>query len=114
MTARELSLPPHVQAKLDEAVRVIVEHTRPQLIILFGSYAEGRQHADSDLDLLVVAETDSWHRLSVHLRKALRPVLSPLSFDLLVYPPQAWERDRRVRGFVARDADLKGVRLHAA
>ena len=114
MTADHHNLPPEVQARLDEAVRRIVEIAHPQLVILFGSYAEGRAGEGSDLDLLVVAETDSWHRLSVQLRKALRPVLAPLRFDLLVYPADTWEKDRRVPGFVAQEADRKGVRLHAA
>ena len=50
----------------------------------------------------------------MNLRRAIRPILAPLRFDLLVYPPESWERDRRVVGFVAREADRKGLRLHYA
>ncbi len=114
MTGRTMDLAPEVAAKLDEAVRRIVEIAGPQLVILFGSYAEGTACEDSDIDLLVVAETESWHRLTVNLRRAIRPILAPLRFDLLVYPPESWERDRRVVGFVAREADRKGLRLHYA
>ena len=52
------TLPPDVAARLDEAVRRIVEIAGPQLVILFGSYAEGTANEDSDIDLLVVAETE--------------------------------------------------------
>ena len=112
MTAESVAVPAELRPKLDQAVRRIVEVANPQTVILFGSWAEGEQHEGSDVDLLVVAETSSWHKLSVTLRKALRPVLAPLSFDLLVYPPENWEADRRLAGFVAREADRKGVRLY--
>jgi predicted nucleotidyltransferase len=46
------------RAVIDEVVRRIVECVRPQKIILFGSYAYGRPHADSDLDILVVMESE--------------------------------------------------------
>lgn len=108
------TLPPDVAAKLEKAVRRIVDIASPRLVILFGSYAEGTATEDSDIDLLVVAETASWHRLAVELRRTIRPILSPLRFDLLVYPPESWERDRQVVGFVAREADRKGVRLDEA
>ena len=106
------TLPPELQPKLNEAARRIVEAANPQLIILFGSYAEGRQQEGSDLDLLVVAETESPIRLAVALRVIIEPVLAPLDFDLLVRTPQAWERGRHLRGFVTREADRKGVRLY--
>jgi len=106
------TLPPELQPKLNEVVRRIVEAANPQLIILFGSYAEERQQDGSDLDLLVVAETDSPIQLAVALRVIMEPVLAPLDFDLLVRTPQAWERGRHLRGFVTREADRKGVRLY--
>jgi uncharacterized protein len=107
-------LPREVELKLDKAVRRIVELANPQLIILFGSYAEGRARKGSDLDLLVVAETDSRVRLAVAIEEALRPILAPLDFDILVRTPQRWELGRRTPGFVSRDADRKGVRLYEA
>src|ERR1700757_4331444 len=35
----------------------VAERFRPEKIILFGSYAYGRPHADSDVDILVVMPT---------------------------------------------------------
>jgi len=109
-----ITLPPDLRSRLDEAVRRIVEAAAPRLVILFGSYAQGREREGSDLDLLVVAETDSPIGLAVTLHEALEPVLAPLDFDILVRTPQAWERGRHLRGFVTRDADRKGVRLYEA
>ncbi len=106
------TLPPDVAARLDEAVRRIVEIAGPQLVILFGSYAEGTANEDSDIDLLVVAETERLIATEVQLSRALREVFGPLAFDLVVHTPDWWEKARRVRGFVAREADRKGVRLY--
>lgn len=111
-TQPQPTLPPDVAAKLDEAVRRIVGIASPQLVILFDSYAEGTANEDSDIDLLVVAETDRLISTEVQLSRALREVLGPLAFDLVVHTPDWWEKARLVRGFVAREADLKGVRLY--
>jgi len=108
------NIPADLKPRLDEAVRRIVQIAHPRLVILFGSHAERRSRGDSDVDLLVVAETPSWHRLGMELRRAIRPVLGSQPFDLLVYPPESWEVDRVVTGFVAHEADRKGVRLYHA
>jgi predicted nucleotidyltransferase len=114
MTADPLVLPAEVRAKLDEAVRRIVEAAQPRLVILFGSYAEGREAEKSDVDLLIVADTDSRVQLGAELREALEPVFAPTLFDLVLCTPAGWEKGRHLRGFAAREADRKGVRLYQA
>ena len=114
MENRIAAIGPDLQSALDAAVRRIVEVAQPHRVILFGSYAEGRQREGSDLDLLVVAETTSPIHLGATLHEALEPILAPLEFDILVRTPEAWERGRHLRGFVTHDADHKGVRLYEA
>ena len=46
------------ESLLDEIANKIVEHFHPDQIILFGSYAYGEPKTDSDLDLLVIMDTD--------------------------------------------------------
>ena len=70
MSAEADDLPPQLKAKLQTGVRCIVELVQPQLVILFGSYAEDRAREGSDLDLLVVAETDSRIWAAVALQEA--------------------------------------------
>lgn len=43
---------------LDEIVRRILEVGAPQRIVLFGSHARGDARPDSDLDLLIIEESD--------------------------------------------------------
>ena len=45
------------QKAIDQVVEQIVEKFKPQKIILFGSYARGNPHPESDVDMLVVMDT---------------------------------------------------------
>ncbi len=49
---------PPVAKTLPKAVKRIVAELKPEKIILFGSYAYGNPTPDSDVDLLVVMETN--------------------------------------------------------
>jgi predicted nucleotidyltransferase len=62
----------------------------PERVILFGSHAEGRADADSDVDLLVIMPTkrDPVDE-SVAIRLAIRP---PFPVDLLVRTPESIAR----------------------
>ncbi|MBI5194174.1 MAG: nucleotidyltransferase domain-containing protein [Nitrospirae bacterium] len=47
-----------IEVYLKEAVRRIIDNFNPEKIILFGSYAYGQATKDSDIDLMVVMDTD--------------------------------------------------------
>jgi uncharacterized protein len=111
MEATALNLPEDLRAALDQAVAAIVEIAHPELVILFGSWAEGTARPDSDVDLLVVADSEDRVDLHAELFQALRSILGTREFDLLLYQPEKWERARRLIGFVPREADQHGVRL---
>ena len=63
-------------------------------VILFGSYARGEARESSDVDLMVVAESDlPRFKRSRNLYKLFRPY--PFGMDLVVYTPQEVERGKR-------------------
>jgi predicted nucleotidyltransferase len=99
---------------LDEIRRVVGEVCRrvgAQRAILFGSYARGTADAFSDLDLIVVMQTDLPF---VERFRPLREILDAFpGCDLLVYTPAEFEDLRRSRGFVER-AEAEGLVLHEA
>lgn len=107
-------LPLDVASKPDAVVARSVKIASPQLVGLFGSCAEGRAHEGSDLDLLVVAETQSRVHLAVALIDAVEPLLAPMPCDILVRTPSRWELGRRTPGFVSHDADRRGGKLYEA
>lgn len=81
-----VSIPALTPQFLQEFVRRIVDAVDPARIILFGSYAYGTPHRDSDVDILVIMETDRpRHKRSVAINRALAGLLIPK--DILVYTP---------------------------
>lgn len=71
------------KARIEEAVRALVEVAHPERVILFGSYARGNAREDSDVDLLVIErEVPDKAKEMVRLRRALRPLRIPV--DVLV------------------------------
>jgi predicted nucleotidyltransferase len=68
--------------------RAIGEQFHPAKVILFGSYAYGTPHEDSDVDLLVVMPTGSRHGQRVKIRMALT---APFPMDLIVRTPKEME-----------------------
>src|SRR6266852_515769 len=69
--------------------RAIAEEFQPDRIILFGSYAYGTPHEDSDVDLLVVMPARNQHDQAVRIRWRLA---APFPLDLIVRTPKqmAW------------------------
>jgi predicted nucleotidyltransferase len=65
--------------------RAIAEEFHPDKIILFGSYAYGTPHEDSDVDLLVVMPVRDVHAQEVRILLRLEP---PFPLDLLVRSPK--------------------------
>ena len=77
---------------------------RPQKIILFGSYAWGDPTEGSDLDLLVVKETNEKPRKrSLNVRKILNEENGLIGMDILVYTPEELSRRMAIGdGFLSR------------
>ena len=74
------------EAKIQEVVRRIVAGYDPDQIILFGSYAYGTATEDSDLDLLVVKDTEEQPHIRDRIvRQLVRDIRVPT--DILVYTP---------------------------
>lgn len=80
-----------------EIVTRIVERVktqyRPQKIIIFGSYAWGNPTKDSDVDLLIVKETNEKHReRSLEVRRILNKENAFVGIDILVYTPEEFAK----------------------
>ena len=71
---------------------------RPLRVILFGSYARGVPHKESDIDLVVVLDkegkSDTYKRLlrnRVEISRRLRQLKRKHPVDILVYTKDEWE-----------------------
>jgi predicted nucleotidyltransferase len=70
--------------------RQLGERFQPDKIILFGSYAYGQPHEESDVDVLVVMPARNEINQSIRLSLALDP---PFPLDLIVRTPEHLRRD---------------------
>ncbi len=89
-TTSPASLPNRREANVRMAVirryaRQVAERFQPDKIVLFGSYAWGTPHADSDVDILVVMPARNQHDQAVRIRC---DVPAPFPMDLLVRTPK--------------------------
>ncbi len=91
---------------LDEIVRRVVEVAAPDRIVLFGSAARGEMGPHSDVDLLVVTETDDAHRLTADIYGNLFGVGAPV--DVIVASPEQVERYRDTHTLVLKPAIREG------
>jgi predicted nucleotidyltransferase len=79
--------------KINEIVVRIANKFNPDKIILFGSYASGNATNSSDLDLLVIKDTDlPYHKRSFDIHKWLIGSMVPM--DILVYTNKEFEQEK--------------------
>jgi predicted nucleotidyltransferase len=80
------------EEKINEIVNKIATLYAPDKVILFGSYAVGTADENSDLDFIVIKNTDlPKHKRGVELRRLLYGSLVPM--DLKVYTPFEFEKE---------------------
>jgi predicted nucleotidyltransferase len=96
---------------MEEIVRRIVATAHPHKIILFGSRARGDARPDSDIDLLVIADsTEPRYRRAAPLYGVLSDILAPM--DILVYTPEEVKEWSEVRQAFVTTAIREGRVLY--
>ncbi|MFA5815736.1 MAG: nucleotidyltransferase domain-containing protein [Bacteroidales bacterium] len=81
------------KTKINEIVLRIANSFNPEQIILFGSYAKGTPNKDSDLDLLIIQDTDlPRHKRGLDIRISLIGTKVPM--DILVYTKSEFENEK--------------------
>ena len=96
-------------AAIRRFARQIGTRFQPERIILFGSYAYGTPHEESDVDLLVVMPTTNSIDQSLRITLAFD---APFSLDLIVRTPQKLSRDLRDGDWFLREVVAKGKVLY--
>lgn len=98
---------------LADIVKRIVDGYAPQKIILFGSYASNEAGEDSDIDLLIIKDTEKpplarWQEVKRLLRDRNRQV----SVSPLVYTSEEIARRLAIRDFFIEEVLEKGIVLY--
>ena len=89
--------------------REIAVKFQPEKIILFGSYAYGSPHQDSDVDLLVIMPARDSSALAVRILEHTDP---PFPVDLLVRTPYTMNWRLKAGDWFLREIDSKGKVLY--
>ncbi len=97
------------RAAIRRLAREIAERFQPEKIILFGSYAYGHPHPDSDVDLLVVTPARNEIDMSVRIRRTFDV---PFAVDLIVRTPRCLERRLRWGDDFLREIASQGKVLY--
>lgn len=101
-----------LQRELDRMLGVIVDKYHPAAVYLYGSAASGTVSEWSDLDLVIIKETDEpfFDRIAAVLKIA-RPNVGA---DICVYTPSEWNDLVRSRRFAREEIQERGKCLYAA
>ena len=98
-------------AAIRRFARRIAERFQPDKIILFGSYAYGQPHEESDVDLLVIMRTKNAIDQSIRISLAFERLFS---FDLIVRTPWQIEHGLKDDNWFLREIIEKGKVLYEA
>jgi predicted nucleotidyltransferase len=97
--------------QIDTVVQKIVQAFHPKKVILFGSYAYGKPTVDSDVDLLIIAEsTERPAQRAIHVVKQLLDV--PFPMDVLVRTPQEVRQRLQINDCFMREIVEQGQVLY--
>ena len=96
-----------------------LQKLNPHLVLLFGSYAYGTPHHDSDIDLLVVTNDDyipqnfkEKTQLYLTVNSYIRNIAKKVPIDLLVYTKPMFEKFIELQSSFSREVLNKGVILY--
>jgi predicted nucleotidyltransferase len=99
---------------LDNIVSRLKQDYEPEQIILFGSYAYGKPTDESDLDLLIVKDTDEpllarW----VRVRKLVSDLRKGIAFSPIIITPSELEKRLGKGDPFFEEILLRGKKLYA-
>ena len=102
-----------VKAILSEIVERLKSEYKPLKIILFGSYAYGNPKEDSDIDLLILKDTDK-RRVDrfVWVKRIIYNPNHKIPVSPLVYTPHELEERLRMGDDFIKEIIQKGVILY--
>ncbi|MEW6751882.1 MAG: nucleotidyltransferase domain-containing protein [Candidatus Latescibacterota bacterium] len=99
-----------LEAELSRCLALLVERYPPQKVLLFGSMVGGDPGEWSDLDLVIIKETDS--RFLDRTKEVMRLLRPRVGVDILVNTPSEWADLHRTRAFLRHEVAGRGRLLH--
>jgi predicted nucleotidyltransferase len=102
---------PHIEGKLKNVTERIVETFDPDRVIVFGSHVYGQPTPDSDVDLLIIMDSDERPAArATQVSRALRP--RPFPMDILVRTPDEIQHRLEMGDYFIREVLEQGRVLY--
>ena len=87
-------------------IKSIPENMEIKKAYLFGSYAKGNEHNDSDIDIaIVIGKMDDFFSVQMQLMRLRRTI------DLRIEPHPIWEGDFNIQNPFAYEIQKTGIEL---
>jgi predicted nucleotidyltransferase len=109
-----MGLSDEVKSQIRESLRAL----HPEKVIVFGSYVRGEADRDSDIDLIVVLDSDTvpatYHERMMNrllVRRALDDLNRDYALDVLVYTIPEWKRFQESDSAFAKEIASRGVEV---
>jgi predicted nucleotidyltransferase len=102
-----------IEKIIEEIVERIKKEYQPEKIVLFGSYAYGEPHEDSDIDLFIIKDTDK-RRIDrfVEVKKLVYDPNRKISVSPIVYTNQELRERLKIKDFFVSEVLEKGKVLY--
>lgn len=100
------------QKEIKKIINQIVEKYQPEKVILYGSFAHGNPHKDSDVDLFIIKKTKK-PRTQRHLEVDRMLLDRSLPLDILVYTPREIAKRLLEGDFFIEDIIEHGKTIYA-
>lgn len=97
-----------LESELQRYLDLLEKQYEPEAVLLFGSAAAGEIHEWSDLDLVIVKETD--RRFLDRIKDVIQLLQPRVGVDIIVYTPEEFAQLTKERAFV-RDEILGKSRV---
>jgi uncharacterized protein len=96
------------KGKIDQVIESIVQGYKPERIILFGSHAHDKANENSDLDLLIIKDTDERYFQRMKTIRSLFKVY-PCAMDIFVYTNEEFEHAFKYKSLLPFIAFNEGI-----
>lgn len=101
-----------IQKPLEKILRIIVKCYKPEKVVLFGSYAYGHLNKNSDLDLLVVKDSNlPRYKRAREIRKYLWGI-TDIPKDIIVYTQKEIDDLAEIKEAFITDILKNGIILY--
>jgi predicted nucleotidyltransferase len=98
---------------LSQVASLLAEGLKPKQIFLFGSFAQGTEQSDSDLDIFIITDLKNNNKIEI-TQKARRLLLRKIYFpvDILVCDTKVFEYRRNNPSTLEHIVATEGIKIY--